>query len=357
MTRVALFGVAALVVGCAAELPGDSAVDPRVTVLSHVQDVTVTPGTLEFPRAGNDALLDLAAGDIVVSGVGEGYLRSIDAISADRDRITFVTSDAELGDALIDGQVAASFGGDGKADTYQLPALSFSTANKTIVNNADMTVKIIAGSLALRPEVDLEFDVDQAKLSLFELVLRGKLTGSLDLQIDAREAMLGPEIELWKSPPTTFVQFVGVLPVVETVTTSVRLRVQAVARGEGRLRVQASSTATMQAGVRYDTAGGWQPVADLDLQASGSVPEASVTFNDLGVRVWLIARADVKLYGVVGPYVGVGPQIEIVRDLVEQDFDAAAGFKGEVGGTLKVGKWSIPGLPKYELFDRLTPVL
>ena len=257
MTRVALFGLAALV-GCAAELPGDSAVDPRVTVLSHVpgQDVTVTPGTLEFPRAGNDALLDLAAGDIVVSGAGEGFLRSIDAISADRDRITFVTSDAELGDALIDGRVAASFGGDGKADTYQLPALSFSTANKTIVNNADMTVKIIAGSLALRPEVDLEFDVDQAKLSLFELVLRGKLTGSLDLQIDARQVRLGPEIELWKSPPTTFVQFVGILPVVETVTTSVRLRVEAVARGEGRLRVQASSTATMQAGVRYDSAGG-----------------------------------------------------------------------------------------------------
>jgi len=350
---------ATLVAGCAIAAPTESTVDSRVTVLPHVPGpgMTVRADGLEFPRADNDALLDLAVGDLVVSGAGEGFLRKVDSVAGDPDRIVIATTDAELGDALIDGSIEGSFGGEGKADTYQLPSIGFSVGNRTVVSNAAMTVNVVGASIALAPEIDLDLQVAGRQLSRFEMVVRGKLTGSIDLAIDARDVAVGPDIVLWESPPAVFYQQLGILPVVETVTTSVHLKLEVIARGEGTVRLHADASALLEAGLRYDAGAGWSPVAELDLQASGRVPQASVTFAELGIRAWLVARADVKLYGLAGPYVAVGPQLEVVRDLVEHDFDGAAGFKGEIGGELKLGWFNVlRALPEYELFDRLDPV-
>ncbi len=351
---------AALMAACAIDAPTDATVDPRVTVLSHVPGpaMTVLPGQLEFPRADNDALLDLRANDIVVSGSREGFLRKVTGVEAAPDRIVIATTEADLSDALIDGTIQGSFGGEGKADTHQLPTIGFSVTDRTIVNNPYMTVKVANAALSLSPEIDLDLEVENRALSLFELVVRGKLRGSIDLDIDARDITAGPEIMLWQSPPTYFYQQLGILPVVETVTTSVRLQIEVIARGRGRIRINAGAIADLEAGIRYTKATGWDGIAELDLQATGSIPEASVTsIDELGVRAWLVARADVKLYGLAGPYVAVGPQIDLVRDLVENDFDGAAGFKGQVGGELKIGPFNVlRALPELMLFDTTKPV-
>ena len=351
---------AALMAACAIDTPTDGAIDPRVTVLAHVRGpaMTVLPDQLEFPRADNDPLLDLSAGDILVSGSGEGFLRKVRAVDASTERIVIATTEADLSDALIDGSIQGSFGGGGKADTHQLPTIGFSVTNRTIVDNSQMTVKVAAASLSLAPEIDLDVEIENRALSLFELVMRGKLRGSIDLDIDARDLTAGPEITLWQSPPTYFYQQLGVLPVVETVTTSVRLKVEVIARGRGRIRINASAIADLEAGIRYTNAAGWDGISELEVEATGSIPEAAVTsIEQLGVRVWLVARADVKLYGLAGPYVAVGPQIDLVRDLVENDFDGTAGFRGQVGGELKIGPFNVlRALPALVLFDTNKPV-
>jgi hypothetical protein len=352
---------ATVMAACAIDAPADDAtVDSRVTVLSHVPGLTMTvlPDQLEFPRADNDALLTIHANDIVVSGTGEGFLRKVTGVEAGPDRIVITTTEADLSDAVIDGTIRGSFGGEGKADTYQLPTIGFAVTDHTVLQNPYMTVKLANASLSLAPEIDLDIDIEDRALSLFELVVRGKLRGSIDLDIDARDITVGPDIVLWQSPPTFFYQQLGILPVVETVTTSVHLKIEVVARGRGRLRINAGATADLEAGIRYTDAGGWDPVANANVTAYGSVPEATIpALEQLGVRAWLVARADLKLYGLAGPYVGMGPQIEVVQDLVEHDLDGRAGFRGEVGGELKIGPFNIlRALPELTLFDTIRPV-
>lgn len=340
-------------IGGAADEP---TVDPRVTVLPAISGMVVTPDAVALPRAGNEALASLAAGDIVISAEREGFLRGVDSVALGADTITLATHDAELSDALIDASIASSLGGAGKADTYQLPAIHLSLANRRVVDNTALTA-VVSGSLGLEPQLDLDLQIADRRLQQFAMVLSGRVTGSLDIQLDAREANVGPELTLWESPPAIFYQQVGPVPVVETVTTSVTLQLQVVARGEGRLHVTADTIATLAGGVRYDRATGWQGVGDLDLDASGSVPETSVTLTDLGVRAWLTARADVRLYGIAGPYVQAGPQLEVVRDLVHGDFDASVGFRGYAGGALKIARLNVPALPGFDLFDVEKPVL
>lgn len=344
--------VAFVVTGCA--IPSDEpSVDPRVRVLPAIPDMLVTPGTVELPRAAVDGL---TVGDIVISQDGEGFLRAIDAVATSGDSLVLTTHDAELGDALIDADIATSLGG-GKADTHQLPAIRFAITDRNLLDNPAITARIVDASIGFEPALDLDLQIADRQLASFEMVLRGRVTGSIDLEVVARDVEVGPEIRLWESPPAVFYQQVGPVPVVETVTTSVVLKLSAIARGQGRLRIDANAIATMAGGIRYTPDGGWDGVANFDVDVDGSIPIASASLDQVGVRAWLAVRADVRLYGVAGPYIAVGPQVTVVRDLGARKFDASAGFHAATGGAFKFFQLNLPALPSFELLDYLRPLV
>jgi hypothetical protein len=351
---------ASLGAGCAISTPTDSTepiVDARVRVIPDVTGMVVMPASLTLPRAGNEALAQLAVGDIVVSTQGEGLLRRVEATELSADTIVLSTTDAELTDALIDAQFTSSLGGEGKADTHQLPTIGFSIHDTQVLDSPALTATISNASLSFSPELDLDLAVAGRHLESFEMVMRGTVTGVLDLAIDARDVAVGPEIVLWKSPPAVFYQQLGILPVVESVTTSVVLKLQATAKGQGRIRIHADATATLEGGVRYGEDAGWDPVANASMTTHGSVPEASITLDQVGVRAWLAARVDVRLYGLAGPYIAAGPQVEVSREVEGGAFHGAAGFRAATGGGLSFLRVNVPLLPSFSLFDLLKPVL
>jgi hypothetical protein len=346
--------------GCAISTPDDPTeptVDARVRVIPEVTGMVVMPSSITLPRAGNEALAAIAVGDIVVSTQGEGLLRRIDATELTGDSIVLATTDAELADALIDARLTTSLGGEGKADTHQLPTIGFSITDQQILDNPAITAKIAKASLSFSPELDLDLALEGRHLEAFEMVMRGKVTGVLDLEIDARDVAVGPEIVLWKSTPAVFYQQLGIVPVVESVTTSVVLKLQATATGHGRIRIHADAIANLEGGLRYDEAGGWDPVADATMTTHGSVPETSLTLDTVGVRAWLAARVDVRLYGLAGPFIAAGPQVEVSRDVQGGAFHGSAGFRAATGGGLEFLRVNVPLLPSFSLFDLLSPVL
>ncbi len=359
LIATALFAVA--IAGCAFDEPGaadEPSIDSRVSVLPDITGMVVDAGSVTIPRAGNESLATLAAGDIIVSTMGEGFLRRVDRVTLSADSIVLATSEADLGDAMIDGQVATSVGGEGKADTYQLPPIGFDISDRMLLQNAAITAKLTKGRLVLAPEIDLDLSIADRSVSNFEMVVRGRVLGELDIEIDAREAEVGPEIILFQGPGTVFYQQVGILPIVETVSTSVVLKLQATAKGQGRIRITADALATMAAGLRYTSAGGWDGIADASLTTHGAIPEAqSITFDQLGVRAWLAARVDVRLYGVAGPFVMVGPQARAWRDTASGQFGGDIGLRGAAGGGLKFLRFNVPAAPTYDLFDVTRPLL
>ncbi len=346
-------------VGCAATPPGDgdATIDARVTVLPDISGMVVEADALRIPRDGNGSLASLHPGDVLVSTAGEGFLRKVTDVSVTADEIVLATTDAELTDALIDAELASSLGGDGKADTYQLPTIGFSIRDLVVLDNPAITAKVVDASLSFSPEIDLDLSIADRALQNFDMVLRGRIKGSLDLEVAATSAEVGPEIVLWQSPPAVFYQQVGILPVVETVSTSVVLKLQATTRGHGRLSITADALATLEAGVRYTAAGGWDGIGDASVDAHGAIPEASITFDQFGVKAWLAARADVRLYGLAGPFVAAGPQVHVTRDLQDGHVGGGVGFRAGAGGGFKFLRFNVPAVPTFDLFDRTTPIL
>jgi len=326
--------------------------EPRVVVLADMPDLVVTTDSVTIPRAAD---VDITAGDIIVSTMGEGFLRSVDRVEQSDGVIVLTTSDAGLDEAVPEAHVEGSFRA-GKGDAYQLPYIAVAFADKQLVNNDKLTARLVNGSLSFMPEVDLDLKVENHRLEEMALVMRGRLEGALDLELDVHEVEVGPDITLWSSPPAIFYQQVGALPVVETVTTSVTLKLQAVARGAGHVRIDASALANLAGGIRYTSAAGWEPIADVNVDASSALADASATLKQLGIDAWLAVRADVRLYGVAGPFVAAGPHVEVVRDLATGDFHAGVGVEGRAGGALKLWHMTVPVTPQLQLFDEMRPI-
>lgn len=361
LVATALLAAAASSAGCTLSAPDeeatDAVVDPRVTVLPELTGMVVTDDAITIPRDGNGSLASLAVGDILISTTGEGFLRRIDALTPTAGAFAYATSDAELTDALVSAQLATSLGGEGKADTHQLPTVGFSIRDRVVLDNPSITARLTRASVSFSPELDLDVNIDDSHVESFEMVVRGRISGALEFDIEARDAAVGPEIVLWQSPPAIFYQQVGLLPVVETVTTSVVFKLQATAKGHGTVRITADALSVLAGGVRYTRADGWDPVSTATLTTHGAIPEASVTFEQLGVRGWLAVRTDVRLYGLAGPFIAAGPQAEVSRNLQTGKFDAAVGFRAAAGGGLKFFRFNVPAMPAYDLFDVTKPIL
>ncbi len=354
---------AAVAAGCT-NAPPPASTDARVTVLPDGLALELTPDSVAFTRTGNEALAARSPGDLVVSAQGEGFLRRVLAVhhDADTDQVTLDTEPAALGDAVIDGDVSDSLAlrdgtsdPDGKWDTHTLQLINVDLRAQRPIDNANLTVDIHRAALSLRPTLDLDLAMRGRRLEHFEAVLSSQLDADLDLEVRARAGTIKPAIKLWKSPPMIFYQQVGVVPVVETAVISVGVRLEITARGDSRVRLKGSLRSALAAGLRYEN-GQWQRVADASNSLTGSIPAADLDVDQIDVRAYLFTQLDVKFYDVAGPFINVGPYVQVDHPLDSPAFAAKVGLYGEVGGELKVFGIRVPALPRFQLFDVSRPL-
>lgn len=325
--------------GCA-EPAAPTTIDTRVVTL--VGDVVADDATVSVQRAGNEGV---TPGAIVISSAGDGLIRGVAAVHDSGDRLVLDTVPASLDDAVIDGDVAGSLAlSDGKADTYGLGQISFDLRDREVLSNEYLAVTVTHASFTATPTIDLDLSMRHRSLEHFAAVLNGQLDGSLDVEIAALKGITHPTIPLWKSTPQVFVQWVGLVPVVETATLSVGLRLDTTARGEASVHLRGEAHISLSGGVTYDAGDGFSPVATFD--HSLSVDRVTGTrLDDIDVRAYLYTQVDVKFYGVAGPFIDAGPYI---------DTHGRAGVFAEVGGSIKAFGFDLPAMPRYTLFDRST---
>lgn len=331
--------IACVAVGCA-EPEAPTTIDTRVVPL--VGDVVADDATVSVPRAGNEGVVPGAIG---ISSSGAGLIRGVAAVHDRGDRLVLDTVPASLEDAVIDGDVAGSLAlSDGKEDTYGLGRIAFDLRDREVLSNKYLAVNIAHASFTATPTIDLDLSMRDRSLEHFAAVLHGQLDATLDVEIAAQEGILHPTIPLWKSPPQVFVQWVGLVPVVETATLSIGLRLDTTARGAAAVHLRGEAHISLAGGVTYDAGEGFAPVATFDHSISTDTVSGT-RLDDIDVRAYLYTQVDVKFYGVAGPFIDAGPYI---------DTHGRAGVFAEVGGSIQAFGFDLPAMPRYTLFDRST---
>jgi hypothetical protein len=265
------------------------------------------------------AVASLKAGDVIVSGVGEGFIRKVTAINVTDQEIAVETADATLEDAIQRGTIVvhktltpsdlqaaqAVDNEDARAD--QIAASSslpfFNEYNVGLSQGVSLS-----GSLSFEPTLDFAVSFDGLKPVEARSVLTFRQRTDLNLDAESSFSM-GVERKIWPPPgsPPLFAPIivpVGIPPFVVPVVLVPDLGVSVGVSGSSVSSVESGITVdtTVVAGVHYTSRGGWKPVADYSQHFSFNPPTLSESTE---VKAYVSPELSVRVYGIVGPYVNL----------------------------------------------------
>jgi hypothetical protein len=374
-----------------AEIAGDALVAGE----GLVGPVEVHEDRLVLPRAGNEALLDLKPGRVLVGGPQargkSGFLRKATSAEARGDAIVVQTEPAALTDLVRSGSVDArgliepedtvapqgvgasadvgveiddvslmSVHADFKDPTNLLPVRSFS-----IVRD----VKIKHGRLRFRPAVSTSLAIRRGKLERFDAIARGQLDAELDITVDTKTGLdldknrlyedkvrpylraSGLSYTIWESEPKVLpVQWIGIVPVVETVRTRVEINCDLDMALEMHAEATFSAHASVAAGARYAN-GAWSAAEgpSLDTSSTLQMTKKGAFHGSCGLRT----EIGLYFYDLAGPTLSVTPYVafDVQRASSQWSYDAWPGLRGALGGRMQVLTWELlrADLPLFDV--------
>lgn len=380
--------------GGAADDPGVSE-DLLVVGSGFEKDVTVFDDRLEVPRAGHDDVLSTKVGKLLVGGPSQldrnphGFLRRASGVRVVGDKIVVDTGRPVLTDVFhgsaqmqvadqgagsatpmsADGTLrpagwASKLGGALKLPA-QLTLLSFvASLVDPVKSNEKYDVKIGlgGGSFSFTPKISTDVKVKHGELDHLYVAAEGLLEGEVEIDVDVKahgtlattnNGLLQPiriDRRLAQWPAAHSLQFIGIVPVWETVELSLVLRCDLAFNGEatGKIFLKASADGTY--GAEYKNGKGWSKV------------EKGPTLDPTGSRVEItqIGSADVKcslepqvallVYDLAGPTLAMGPYANVHVDEATRAWTLQPGFRADLGVLVTFASYQIAN-ERFEILD------
>lgn len=368
----------------AAEFSSDALVEGHGGIKGMVK---VEPTRLVIAKAGNEALLE-SAGKVLVGGPQRspdnsfGFLRRATSASViDAGHIAIETEEASLVDAvkrgtlhtnhdLVPSAIRLSPQSNGNAAPSG-SGLDISIGEKTIadvhVKFHDPTtllpvsdfeiirkVRLDHAQVRFQPTVDLSIGIRDAKIEHFDANAKGTLEASFALTVDTKtsididrnRAYRDALKERFRMPPISFtlfetepytlpVQWIGWVPVIETVRFRVLLECDVDVLAQTHIETGASLKSTASFGVIYRN-GAWQPMPAATFE--GKPTFAMTQSGSIGGQCGVRNEVGFFLYDLAGPTISVTPYLSfnVAEGAGGWDFSATPGLHAAFGGRLNV---------------------
>jgi hypothetical protein len=358
-TYGALLVTFALVLGCGAE---ETRIRPNVYVIERTPgvDIFVEPDRLLVPQPVGEEILARRPGDILVCARGSGFLRAVVTVEPAATEVVVTTTDARLDDAIAQGRTSttAKFAGapgtgpavDGKWDGVVPLDGALQVGTTTLLDTDDVTVRINRASLSFSPDVQLDLSISENGIDLFKAVAEGQATASLDVDVETRRLVRARgKIELWRSEPQLFVQWIGGIPVVEVLWLRIGVSAQVEADGPLTFGGGGEIQGDLAAGAIYDADAGWTAVGRhaITLAPEGRFDAGDTPFQ-FSVGLW--AQIDFELYDLAGPFIRIEPYVAATHVMGADSYDPSFGVRGTWGGAIDVFGHRLSAYSR-ELFD------
>lgn len=290
--------------------------------------------------ADTEMLADLAADDVLVTGVDEGklpygMLRRVVSIDRSGGNVTVQTEQATLTEAIERGSLRETFTlsadmvakrvspADGSVTLKSGPAQQGGPGFVFAINDYELYDADgdpatredrvwVEGNFSFAPTIDFEIDIDGFELETLVFEIGSEQQASI--RVTAGRQAIFDEVEVLETIELTPITFsIGPIPVV--LVPLIQLRVGVNGSVTADLTAGVQTDATVRIGFGYQN-GSWGPVSEFDPTASFDAPN----FRD-GARgtakVWAGPRAELAAYGVAGVF-------GELRGFVQGDVDSAA---------------------------------
>lgn len=264
----------------------------------------------------------IAAGQILVSGVGNGYLRRVLSVAQTGGTVTAMTEQAELTDVFeqADVNLSTTFTADDFAKTGSPLEKAGSTfigiENVRVQENGDITVNY-DGGVSFAPAVDVKMRIKRGSVDYFKFAGTGQLHVDFDVILAAsHSASVSYERSLFallgKSKPSklvcVYIQAGPIpIPVVVLVEFDILVGGQVFGTGSGSLTTGFDSTTTVQVGAEYANAT-WNNLSGISLASNLHQPTWAAS-SEFDGRFFLKPKLTAKLYGVTGPFIAAKPYV------------------------------------------------
>jgi len=340
-------------------------VEPRVTGTAQVSEAAVVfdevrsaaaivaADSLTFDVAGNEDLLDLEVGAVLVGTAGVGFLRMVESVSSDGGQITIVTSRATLEDLFDEAEFIVDLpmiGEDGKADSAcpacdASPWIDWDLSGNVLFEERegeDKWEKLVRGMITdghvrFAPLFSFEY-VKSFFSGVHYLSFEGAAHFEASIALELVTYMLGLE-GTYEFPlvSKSFTLMVGTIPLVLTPQVSIVVDAQALSlRGWGKVTGGLKTNADFRMVVTYQRAAEpqWSEWKSGGFDVDAVPFSIDGSWNLEGKLTGAVKlKASLQVYDIAGPYVDVGPYTEILFkvDGVDEDTENP---EQHVGGTL-----------------------
>src|SRR5262249_22390215 len=151
-----------------------------------------------LPLAGQPELAHLAAGDLLASGHGQGFLRRIQSVTQPGDgTVVFTTAPAALADAVVSGRgalqivdgVAPAAGSATRDLTAQTVAIQVSLKDKAIYDDGTVRLAVDQLDYTFTPSIDVGFSFANHAVEEFHQTVSGTSSFSATASLSATGAV------------------------------------------------------------------------------------------------------------------------------------------------------------------------
>jgi hypothetical protein len=334
---------------------------PEITLISIVDD------TFTFSYTGTPP--NIHPGTILLSSVGNGYLRKVESVQEINGTLVMLTSQASLENAFeelhlsemitLDNDINQAGGkgasplvvGSGKSINIQIK--NPITGNPLIFSGANDYDVSVDGHFQLVPSIELKMDIIKQKADLFTFVVHGNASYGISANMkSSRSLSVTGEKEVFK-PKSIFFKCIPVpgLPICVPVSGEFNLNVgiSLISEGSNTIRKGFNSVIDVSGGCKVDQSWNISKVSDFSYTHD---PFLNVDYSVAGSgKVYVRPKFGLYIFGVLGPTVDFKPygkgSIVIGPD---PHLEAGIGIAGNVGGELKILSKMI-GSVNLELFD------
>ena len=328
--------------------PTDYLIPPTTKVMdSNLQGMieSVSPEGVIIFNGSSPALESLAAGDVLVSdtipAAPDGLLRKVSAIRVDGDRVIVETVDAELIEAVHEGQVAfvKELEPEDIRTTWLYPGVAFNRSTVANQNNPRMAslvpfssylhpqafsytidtdfgtsgkVKAV-GNASLEPKLEADVNISCndkvfgvcAEIPDLNFMTRIAILENVSLSVQGDSTSFNKRIEIARHEfkPLTF--WIGPVPVVFTPILSIYLQGDGVLTSKVEYAI--GQKLTLAAGFSYNSDSGFKDLSEASFDFLKPTPTFTKQVDLRGV---VGGEFKLLLYGAIGPFASLeaGPR-------------------------------------------------
>jgi uncharacterized protein (TIGR02145 family) len=338
-----------------------------------LENPTVSGNTYTYDYSGSAP--DVSVGNVIVGQTGEGYMRIVTGVSYKNNQIILETEQAKLTDVIDNcdisdsitlnlGQKSATINGspinvevtglkEGMTIEEDLINLSNVVLFSGEVNGVALEAKITEGYISFEPVIRRKLKIRRVngKPTITEFLLTAK--GQMDFVCDVEASCDGnlsytpemdPLLTFWIGP-----MFFGPIPAFIKFSFTPGFESAFIINGYLTKGYQAN--ATIEFGAQYFYGEGWQKITDKNFTFNEDPLQWSLNGN-LHAKTWVTPQIDLKLAGVLGPYMNVNPFLGFDGQvhLPQWSWALTGGVDGYLGFDMSLFGWHIVNL-NTPIFD------